>query len=372
MFLYVFVCFRLCGYRDQVTIKQIKEKDVQEIEKYVQSNGLDQIRSFEEPPPDEDLVYFFGVFTKTPEKFCFLPGEKKMIGAIVYASSNMNVHELAENEIDQGTDYYIDSTTIKAVSAYNKKRCEDLTDLLFKKMRKTVYSYIDEQDEVAIVHSCLVHVFIDEGQIKGNVVCPYCKMTGAPTTHSVSLKVEGKYQYWLLGNFTKHLNRVHKFAYKNKRNKKRIVRSNTSQRIHKEKQEKENDIPNNLTTFESTSTPVRQLGNEAVLIANESTPIYDPVKLQTTACVFDFGTKSDKSLMESYSSTIPEEESEHHIDYNQTSNELEATVSSFTEIEIDLQRRMYTQVSNQVILKTFFVCLNRWFQNIYFLYNVRC
>lgn len=231
------------GFGNALTFKDVNEEDIMTVEAFVRNELLKILSNNASESIGEDcdalvdeqqmLDHFGEAYKEQPENFKFLSGHKKLIRNVA-AHVKRLVDGKGENK---GLKFFqpkliLPKRAIKSepklhttqdVPTPNVLNEETLTELmpqlkssLFTKVMECLKQYkVNQQMVIDDVDEGIVSVFIEDGQVYGNIQCIICQNNPKKNKHNqkpkrVSYHTDEISQYWVASNFTTHLKRVHK------------------------------------------------------------------------------------------------------------------------------------------------------------------
>lgn len=221
-----------CGYGNPLSFKTITDEDIDFVEMKIKEKGekfANKIRKVHANSNDEahsdsmdnyDPVDTFGErYAKSPDKFQFLRGERNFIKIIVShvqklvdnGGENKGLAQFKEKKnkkrkkiVNQQFDF--DENAKENSSNLNSSDCV-LTNELYKKVINCLNTYgVD-------VTGCEKNmVKVDSSGAYGNIKCILCDDSNEKenTKRVTYYQPANRTAYWVLSNFTKHLEKIHK------------------------------------------------------------------------------------------------------------------------------------------------------------------
>lgn len=137
------------GLREAFTIQCIENSEIEIIQRFARAEAVSFLDEMYEPTlSQEELIYFFGQFWKTPQCFKFMPGEIILISGIInHVKTKVEESGLCYFACDMDEDSDVNDDYFKTINAYQEKvkacvdRKEMLKNSLMTKYAATVETY---------------------------------------------------------------------------------------------------------------------------------------------------------------------------------------------------------------------------------------
>lgn len=221
----------LSGFNDPLAFKDLNDKDIEKIEKYMRERALEFVASIHESVDttcnvlldNEQLTDIFGErYSTCPEQFQFLPGQINLIKILVSHvkklvdgdGENMGLSQFnakkkrapkkttnllqALNRIDDHR--HTDRTT-----AINEASHDLLVDQLYEKLLTCLISH-----GVDTTNMNKNSVEVDESGAHGDIHCALCPNSEIQRVFYHSANSSRKRSYWVMSNYNRHLEKIHK------------------------------------------------------------------------------------------------------------------------------------------------------------------
>lgn len=207
--------------------EKINDHDITEVEKFVREELLDILASNAEVSENADvsvmdqqqLIDNFGeLFMLNPQKFRFLPGDRKfiqLIGDHIRSEITRKGRKRALRhfgyEIERSKKSKIETDEIKENEIESIASQDDLKSKLFNQIRHQLKTLAVPESILDMFDETLVTLVNVGGKISGHVICIVCHLQSKdPATikpHKVFCRDKDK--SWVISNFKKHFTRAH-------------------------------------------------------------------------------------------------------------------------------------------------------------------
>lgn len=211
------------GFRDALSLGEIDSIQIEEIEQYARTKLQPLLQNlFGCPLPANDLVFFFGQFAHEPSNFEFLSGDKIVLKKLEsYINNVLAKHEYSyfaserqefEEACNPNAEYFKENDTFKCKIQSVDDLCGKFKAKLYDKMIETLKKLNQSNSiDYTSLNADMVEVLLVKEKLLGKVVCAFCKKDGICKKLAVRFQEDPNgTKYWVLGNFTNHLEMVHK------------------------------------------------------------------------------------------------------------------------------------------------------------------
>lgn len=217
-----------------------------------------------------DLVHFFGVFDEDPDNFISFGGEKDSI---------IQAADYLKGQLKKNVDYCKgipslrfsnkDTVTLPFGIFFGVERKSNITTVqkqadmkkdLYRVLVK-LYGGIEKNASHPISENLITKIVNNGKQIRGDVVCIYCKNVKTISVDTFSPK-NSTALYWTLANLKAHLNKNHEINTKKQRDKK----INSPQEMSSTAVEEQSDDPISIADDEDSvifiETSIEPISNQ--------------------------------------------------------------------------------------------------------------
>lgn len=234
----------MCGFSNSIAFKAIDHEDIKVVENFVKGEFIsifrlhlhvdentngdcingDPMSAFS----DADKRNFFGIYSSNPLKFAFLPGERKLINALVdhvkstedeqknWDHFQLNVNEIEKAKISwKGTVrscagiYFGDKircTNNQLVLRKKSSTSMGLKNDLFEKTKKILKSFSDEtSDEETHFNENMIDVIMNDDIVKAEAQCIFCMKLGKTKKINVQYQASKNSYSWNFSNLKRHM-----------------------------------------------------------------------------------------------------------------------------------------------------------------------
>lgn len=296
--------YSMSGFANPLSIKTITDVEIKAIEEFIKKNAFEYLaKEFcnisidnicEVDIENEQLINYFGpLYAHNTASFQFRLGDVVTIREIV---------DHVKKKVDEGGQnknlaYYVDKQELKQ----RKRKQKENIALAQQKKVKTTTAYDEIELESQLIEKVIPHFIqagvdvkqcgkiaelqiADSGRIYGDIFCAICKVEGRKNKKPkrVYCNFDGKNKgVWVLSNFVKHLDTVHKIKVLNSQKQKvpvSIVGIESDDNISTEKEKmieagEKNDTDSNAI---HVSTEIKELveekkdeNNSSVILVND-------------------------------------------------------------------------------------------------------
>lgn len=228
-------CFlrSLCGFRDAITFKEVDDTIMGQVEDFVKNELADVLTTWETNGIVINREHFYGEFYAYSAKtFKFSIGDrmqiKKMVDYVkmkydengVQFSGAHDFHPLKSNKREKPTRFFGEKNPV-ATNQLTEIDSTDKKHMLVEKISK-LYRKCD-MDSQFIAKLSIEQIEIEQfadGKIRALFHCPLCDKSNKENLFVIQTKQVGTSSskiYWVLSNYTKHINAKHAHAKKRKK-----------------------------------------------------------------------------------------------------------------------------------------------------------
>lgn len=231
----------MCGYANPLSFKEIDDSHIAYVENFIKENAFDvAINSLKKNLSggcedgecdilldDDQMIEIYGrTFAKSPENFQFMLGDKLLIQTLVaHVKRLVDTEGLVLFDQPKKEKEAIEQSIFDAIAKHdhkynnNSKTCGDKSEEnhiallefgLYEKIGNCLVSY-----DIDLTNWNREFVTVDESGTYGSVHCILCQHSGEKKQkpHRVYYSHSGKRSsYWVLSNFTKHLEKKHSLS----------------------------------------------------------------------------------------------------------------------------------------------------------------
>lgn len=258
-----------------MSFKSIVDEDIDFVEKKIKEKGESFVKKTrnESNAVDEtsldlmntsDPVDIFGeIYAKCPDKFQFLRGERNFIKIIVahvhklvdHGGENKGLAQFKEkkkkkNNKNVKRPFGLDGNA-KENASDSKLLNGPLVDELYDKVVNCLKSY---DVDVSAFGKSMIN--IDSSGAYGNIQCILCDGSGKKNTKRVTYyQPANRTNYWVLSNYTKHLEKTHKLLATQSQSNNKKLKSNvdSSLNLNEHDDNDNNQTPHSHTLLNETS-----------------------------------------------------------------------------------------------------------------------
>lgn len=290
--------YSMSGFGNPLSFKAITDVEINAVEVFIKENTFDFLtkqlcntsvdNECEVEIDDEHLINYFGpLYANDTSSFQFQIGDRILIKEVV----NYVKTKVDEGGPNANMAHFVDKRYL-----HQRKRKQKATT--FTQMKIKVPSKLDENDmksqlvekvmpyfkqrqidEKQIEGAVAIHIK-DSGKVYGDILCAICKLENPKNKKAIRVycNFDGKTKgCWVLSNFVKHLQRVHKMN----------INQNRKQNEPEQLVENENDKSNYLKKNESKDLELSNANVSCVLINDEELKIQEDKNCDTPTLLYD-------------------------------------------------------------------------------------
>lgn len=226
-----------CGYRDALTIKEIKKESINEIQEFVRNDlvaTIQKLQNCENPVMIDETDFFGNININEPSKFAFSLGEKVQLEQIALFSKEIVINAKAgqfffnkNNKVDnagtvvyQNFGRYFSSKHSPTSGEFDSEaKMSELKCSLYLKVLSLFESFTIDRTILQQYTEDMVSVSIRNGKPFGSTKCIICIVSGAESKKKdfvIGSKLsKGKDNcYWITSNFSDHITGFHRIEKK--------------------------------------------------------------------------------------------------------------------------------------------------------------